>query len=670
MAMIPIEPWVKTQPSVAPTNPRMSKVLFSSESLYRGSDPFSHTPTNLPIPQPSEVHWAQPSQFTTPARPVLHINGQRVHSPPSSQSFMPTPLTKSHSRDSTNTKIPFSTPQSSVRAPTWRAIPYTTPAKPPQSQPSSAYYQHPKQFGTPSIGNLPHSNAFMTPMSVGHGYRQVKSLNQPQYQHMGVFKSHTDLDTPSSSHLVHFTPESTSKFAFVSHSPLSFDPNPETPDRTPYPSHYHPHHHLHNHDFGYEDTHTSDPLSENRRKRRRTSPSELLILERAFIQCPKPTRASRDVIAQRVNMPEKAVQIWFQNKRQAVRKEYESDVVFFGCQNRKNSTSDSSTNGDADSDVVTTQNNENNKTVSSAADSANSYPGSNSLLQFRTPLAKNNRVNHESKETFPPFSGTPTTRLKLAMNNGKAEIIIADGSNYSTIPTPTPILDTDESHDNKFYKERILANITKARLLFDRTRADVASQIESQAVPRVAFPVNMNGKRESMARTPLGDVSISFNSNISNSKFNNNGGPNSRVPLTPIKINDNISPQKRTSNKIEISRLLVSPRTPGNRAASWHPNSHLNRPPQHPVLRDGDDSYDDDDKENRDPQLMMTMVEGKSKSPSNDDGDGQPKGRLVPLGPTNLKLTSSRFRKPQQTKSAKEVECINNLLSLRTGGWS
>ncbi|ODQ81765.1 hypothetical protein BABINDRAFT_160006 [Babjeviella inositovora NRRL Y-12698] len=57
-----------------------------------------------------------------------------------------------------------------------------------------------------------------------------------------------------------------------------------------------------------------------RRKRRRTSPAELCILQDEFLKCHTPNRSKRVEIAAKVDMTEKAVQIWFQNRRQNVRK--------------------------------------------------------------------------------------------------------------------------------------------------------------------------------------------------------------------------------------------------------------------------------------------------------------------------------------------------------------
>lgn len=58
-----------------------------------------------------------------------------------------------------------------------------------------------------------------------------------------------------------------------------------------------------------------------RRKRRRTSTQELNILQDAFENCPTPDKNGRIDLADRCSMSEKSVQIWFQNKRQAVKRQ-------------------------------------------------------------------------------------------------------------------------------------------------------------------------------------------------------------------------------------------------------------------------------------------------------------------------------------------------------------
>lgn len=59
------------------------------------------------------------------------------------------------------------------------------------------------------------------------------------------------------------------------------------------------------------------------RKRRRTSPLELAILEARFRECSKPCRQDREQIAAEVGMTPDKVQIWFQNKRQSCRRQLE-----------------------------------------------------------------------------------------------------------------------------------------------------------------------------------------------------------------------------------------------------------------------------------------------------------------------------------------------------------
>ncbi|KAJ5616236.1 hypothetical protein N7537_001350 [Penicillium hordei] len=53
-----------------------------------------------------------------------------------------------------------------------------------------------------------------------------------------------------------------------------------------------------------------------RQKRRRTSPEDHAVLESEYQQNPKPDKAARTSIVNRVSLGEKEVQIWFQNRRQ------------------------------------------------------------------------------------------------------------------------------------------------------------------------------------------------------------------------------------------------------------------------------------------------------------------------------------------------------------------
>lgn len=57
-------------------------------------------------------------------------------------------------------------------------------------------------------------------------------------------------------------------------------------------------------------------------KRKRASPWQLEILRDAFITCQFPSMEERRRLAGSVGMTERAVQIWFQNSRQAAKEKY------------------------------------------------------------------------------------------------------------------------------------------------------------------------------------------------------------------------------------------------------------------------------------------------------------------------------------------------------------
>ncbi|GAB7353784.1 hypothetical protein MBLNU459_g4167t1 [Dothideomycetes sp. NU459] len=63
-----------------------------------------------------------------------------------------------------------------------------------------------------------------------------------------------------------------------------------------------------------------DNKSLARQKRRRTSPEDQAVLEAEYQRNPKPDKAARMAIVERVALGEKEVQIWFQNRRQSSRR--------------------------------------------------------------------------------------------------------------------------------------------------------------------------------------------------------------------------------------------------------------------------------------------------------------------------------------------------------------
>lgn len=112
----------------------------------------------------------------------------------------------------------------------------------------------------------------------------------------------TDMLTPLSAARAIITPSANDKkraFAFITHSQETFP--------------------------------TKEPKIDNaplaRRKRRRTSTQELNILQGEFENCSTPDKKKRQELAERCNMSEKAVQIWFQNRRQAIKKQRNNAAV-------------------------------------------------------------------------------------------------------------------------------------------------------------------------------------------------------------------------------------------------------------------------------------------------------------------------------------------------------
>ncbi|KAK0119228.1 hypothetical protein ONS95_008084 [Cadophora gregata] len=64
----------------------------------------------------------------------------------------------------------------------------------------------------------------------------------------------------------------------------------------------------------------SEGRSDNKQKRKRTSPADQAILEAEYKQNPKPNKLARAEIVEKVSLNEKEVQIWFQNRRQINRR--------------------------------------------------------------------------------------------------------------------------------------------------------------------------------------------------------------------------------------------------------------------------------------------------------------------------------------------------------------
>ncbi|KAG5365875.1 Homeobox protein [Yarrowia sp. B02] len=172
-----------------------------------------------------------------------------------------------------------------------------------------------------------------------------------------------------------------------------------------------------------------------RRKRRRTSPTELALLEQEFARNQKPPKHIRVDIARRVDMTEKAVQVWFQNKRQSVRKSMNksmTDDTSFADSSFAETTFDET---DGNSTFLST----NSKSISSSITDTKS-PLAQSTTAASVAAAPDTTTNDseiasvapKTNSSFSVFEDTPETPAKkkptaprLSMRGGKATVIYA-----------------------------------------------------------------------------------------------------------------------------------------------------------------------------------------------------------------------------------------------------
>jgi len=141
-----------------------------------------------------------------------------------------------------------------------------------------------------------------------------------------------------------------------------------------------------------------------RRKRRRTSAQELNILQAGFENCPTPDKKQRLDLADRCSMTEKAVQIWFQNKRQAVKRQRLAS-------SKSNSSNDNNNDDEGDS-VMDEQSTPLAPKNPINTDSSNDDLSlvDNSILNLSISYQKNQTTPTRKTKNFTPTkrSSTPT----------------------------------------------------------------------------------------------------------------------------------------------------------------------------------------------------------------------------------------------------------------------
>lgn len=145
---------------------------------------------------------------------------------------------------------------------------------------------------TPANNN---NNNFLSPLI---GRTAVLGTPLKPTEQSNIVNTQRDIKNPSPRTARRASGENLSKdYAFISHSPATFPTQEPSIDNA--------------------------PLA--RRKRRRTSPNELAILNKEFELGSTPNKSRRLEISNKLSMTEKAVQIWFQNKRQSLRKQSNSE---------------------------------------------------------------------------------------------------------------------------------------------------------------------------------------------------------------------------------------------------------------------------------------------------------------------------------------------------------
>lgn len=159
-----------------------------------------------------------------------------------------------------------------------------------------------------------------------------------------------------------------------------------------------------------------------RRKRRRTSPTELAILKDEFKKGTTPNKQRRILIAKKVDMTEKAVQIWFQNRRQAMRKlqsQNSKEFVVEITEKRSLDTSDDddlNENDDDDHKDVNEQDDDVSISRSSDADSESKLASEGNVSSDDSSVdSKQLNLLEENKENIDPITKSPS-KVRSAMS--------------------------------------------------------------------------------------------------------------------------------------------------------------------------------------------------------------------------------------------------------------
>ncbi|ODV96753.1 hypothetical protein PACTADRAFT_1338 [Pachysolen tannophilus NRRL Y-2460] len=426
-------------------------------------------------------------------------------------------------------------------------------------------------------------------------------------------------------------------FAFISHSPATF------------PSH--------------------EPSIDNaqlaRRKRRRTSPNELSVLQQEFEIGHTPNRARRQVIASKVNMTEKAVQIWFQNKRQAIRKQKSSQTSTIMLPEKSELLGNSS---DSTSPI-----------------SSHSLQNTPTKFQMMTYNTNGNMTNSDNFATSPlvssspGFNGQAKAELTSYASNDCSSTLKRSSSKQEIESSPQNFESSQEAHDPKKYQP---------------LPAQATWTVFTPAKYFPATPVRQ-------LHTPANEISgttmtFKLNKGVDNHHhahhYSNKSTSASAIPSINNLTNNMLLPtpnQSCITNTPYSSSSVICHKT--HSAADQTPTRTIIKPESNEnVLKEELNDKSKNFQNNKVKFLTPFNSQSLSSSPSkiatttktsfaNSGVTVVQTCAVFPKEQVNKKVLSDKNEQVPSSitktttikkKGRGEDECIENLLSLRTGNWS
>ncbi|KAI5958160.1 YOX1 [Candida margitis] len=256
---------------------------FTSTPLTTATTPYVYQPPSVPQQHPHLQHRSSFQYHYPNASRSASSSLPRPSPPPPPQ---PQPTVQHFNSYITYQPVTSTTTTTATNTATHSNVSSSSPTPPPSASTSSLMSSR-KRSSSIADEDTSIMDTSILELRKSKSKPRVKSISTSPTSTSPALSASTSTTAPSSAN------SSDKLYAFISHSPATFPSQEPDIDNA--------------------------PLA--RRKRRRTSPHELNILNREFELGSTPNKSRRIEIAKVVQMTEKAVQIWFQNKRQALRKQ-------------------------------------------------------------------------------------------------------------------------------------------------------------------------------------------------------------------------------------------------------------------------------------------------------------------------------------------------------------